>query len=102
MPKCRRSSKSTPQTWRRFCSEASCTSPSAGSLRETKTIGLCTVLQRLTVGMQPDNKEVQEFILFVMPKVNNLIAESKLQLVQRDNERCLLNVKRGLDMCPHS
>lgn len=52
--------------------------------------------------MQPDNKEVQEFILFVMPKVNNLIAESKLQLVQRDNERCLLNVKRGLDMCPHS
>ncbi|CAD8093958.1 unnamed protein product [Paramecium sonneborni] len=52
--------------------------------------------------MNPELQEIKEFILYITPKIQKLTNDAKLYLVQRDNERCKLNVDKGLELDPNN
>ncbi|KAM3130058.1 hypothetical protein pb186bvf_017856 [Paramecium bursaria] len=52
--------------------------------------------------MQPDIQEVREFISYILPKTETIINETKFFIVQRDTDKCRLNVKKGLELYPNN
>lgn len=49
-----------------------------------------------------DHPEVKEFLKMIVPQADELLKETRYLLVQNSHEKCLLNVKRGLELFPNN
>lgn len=52
--------------------------------------------------LDKDHPEVQEFLRFVIPQVERIIKDTKFLVVQNATEKCLLNIKKGLELYPNN